>query len=119
MGQLTTHVLDISAGVPASGLRIQIEQWPPSCATSSQAVVATTGLDGRLPAPLLSGADMRTGQYLLTFHIAHYFRGRGVVLPQPAFIEEAVIRIGIADPAQHYHVPLLIAPWSYCVYRGG
>jgi 5-hydroxyisourate hydrolase len=56
---------------------------------------------------------------LLTFHIAHYFRGRGVVLPQPAFIEEAVIRIGIADPAQHYHVPLLIAPWSYCVYRGG
>ena len=118
MGQLTTHVLDICAGVPASGLRIQLVEWPPG-ATSSAGTVATTGPDGRLPAPLLSGANLRTGHYLLTFHIANYFRGRGVVLPQPAFIEEAVIRIGIADPAQHYHVPLLISPWSYCVYRGG
>ena len=118
MGQLTTHVLDISAGVPASGLRIQVEEWPLG-ATSRSGTAAITGSDGRLPAPLLSGADLRTGQYLLTFDIASYFRGRGLVLPQPAFIEEAVIRIGIADPAQHYHVPLLIAPWSYCVYRGG
>jgi 5-hydroxyisourate hydrolase len=42
-----------------------------------------------------------------------------VALPEPAFIEEATIRIGIAHPDQHYHVPLLIAPWSYSVYRGG
>jgi 5-hydroxyisourate hydrolase len=118
MGQLTTHVLDISAGLPAAGLRIDVEQWPPA-PTSRPGAGATTGLDGRLPAPLLAGADLRAGQYVLTFHIANYFRGRGVTLPQPAFIEEAVIRIGIADPAQHYHVPLLIAPWSYCIYRGG
>jgi 5-hydroxyisourate hydrolase len=117
MGQLTTHVLDVSAGLPASGLRIEVQEWPP--AGPPCGVSATTGVDGRLSAPLLSGERLRAGRYALTFHIASYFRGRGVVLPEPAFLEEAVIRIGIADPSQHYHVPLLIAPWSYCVYRGG
>lgn len=118
MGQLTTHVLDISAGLPASGLQIEVQEWPPAAA-SRPVAYATTGLDGRLPAPLLSGEGLRAGRYALTFHIGTYFRGRGVVLPQPAFLEEAVIRIGIADPSQHYHVPLLISPWSYSVYRGG
>ncbi len=79
----------------------------------------TTGKDGRVAAPLLAGAAFRAGRYTLTFHIASYFRARGVALAEPPFIEEAVIRIGIADPDQHYHVPLLIAPWSYSVYRGG
>lgn len=118
MGQLTTHVLDISIGLPASGLRIEVQEWPPSAAPHPVAH-ATTGADGRPSAPLLAGEGLRAGRYSLTFHVASYFRGRGVALPEPAFIEEAVIRIGIADPAQHYHVPLLIAPWSYAVYRGG
>lgn len=118
MGQLTTHVLDISAGLPASGLLIEVQEWPPS-ATSRPVVHATTGLDGRPATPLLFGEDLRAGRYALTYHIGSYFRGRGIVLPQPAFLDEAVIRIGIADPSQHYHVPLLIAPWSYSVYRGG
>ncbi|MGH8289941.1 MAG: hydroxyisourate hydrolase [Steroidobacteraceae bacterium] len=118
MGQLTTHVLDISTGLPASGLRIEVQEWPPS-ATSRPITHATTGPDGRLPTPLLAGEALRTGRYSLIFHVASYFRGRGVTLPEPAFIEEAVIRIGIADAGLHYHVPLLISPWSYSVYRGG
>lgn len=118
MGKLTTHVLDISTGLPASGVRIEVQEWPPSAA-SRPLTSAVTGPDGRLPGPLLAGDALRAGRYLLTFHVASYFRGRGVALPEPAFIEEAVIRIGIADPGQHYHVPLLIAPWSYSVYRGG
>ena len=117
MGQLTTHVLDISAGLPAGGLRIDLHALLPGEAALVTSV--TTGADGRVPKPLLAGADFRAGRYTLTFYVASYFRGRGVVLPDPAFIEEAVIRIGIAHPDQHYHVPLLIAPWSYSVYRGG
>jgi 5-hydroxyisourate hydrolase len=117
MGQLTTHVLDISAGLPAAGLRIDLHSWLSETPTLVTSVA--TGTDGRLPKPLLAGADFRAGRYTLTFHVASYFRGRGVALPDPAFIEEAVIRIGIAHPDQHYHVPLLIAPWSYSVYRGG
>ena len=118
MGQLTTHVLDISAGLPAAGLRIEVHEWP-AAAPPELLAYATTGPDGRLPAPLLAGASFRTGRYTLTYHVAAYFRARGIVLPEPAFIEEALIRIGIAHPEQHYHVPLLIAPWSYSVYRGG
>lgn len=116
MGQLTTHVLDISAGLPAAGLRIDLHALIPGAPLVTS---VATGTDGRLPKPLLAGADFRAGRYTLTFHVASYFRGRGVALPDPAFIEEAVIQIGIAHPDQHYHVPLLIAPWSYSVYRGG
>jgi len=117
MGQLTTHVLDISAGLPATGLRIDLHEWRADSAALLTTV--TTGNDGRAPAPLLSGAAFRAGRYTLTFHIAAYFRARGVMLPEPPFLEEAMIRIGIAHAEQHYHVPLLIAPWSYSVYRGG
>lgn len=117
MGQLTTHVLDISAGLPAGGVRIELHQRGPG----GLRLLGTTatGTDGRVAAPLLSGADFKAGRYLLTFHTADYFRARGVALPEPAFIEHASIEVGIAAADQHYHVPLLIAPWSYSVYRGG
>ncbi len=78
-----------------------------------------TGPDGRVPAPLLAGAAFKAGRYLLIFQTAAYFRARGVQLPEPAFLDSANIEIGIAAADQHYHVPLLIAPWSYSVYRGG
>jgi 5-hydroxyisourate hydrolase len=117
MGQLTTHVLDISAGQPAAGMRIELHALPGASLT----VLASTatGKDGRCPAPLLAGADFRAGRYAMVFYLAEYFRTRGLALPDPAFIEDAVIRIGIAHPEQNYHVPLLVSPWSYSVYRGG
>jgi 5-hydroxyisourate hydrolase len=117
MGQLTTHVLDISAGKPAAGMRIEVHELagtPPTLLAS-----AATGKEGRCAAPLLAGAAFRAGCYAITFHVAEYFRAYGLELPEPAFIEDAVIRIGIAHPEQHYHVPLLVSPWSYSVYRGG
>ncbi len=115
MGQLTTHVLDISAGLPAEGVHIELSE----ASTGSRLLSTQTGRDGRCAAPLLAAADLRRGRYTLTYHLADYFRGRGVVLSDPAFLEQAVVSIGIADAGQHYHVPLLITPWSYSVYRGG
>ena len=117
MGQLTTHVLDTSAGVPAAGIRIELRELSPSAPALLASV--STGSDGRCAAPLLAGTAFRAGRYALTFHVAEYFRGRGLALPQPAFLEEVVVQIGIAHPEQHYHVPLLLSPWSYSVYRGG
>jgi hydroxyisourate hydrolase len=117
MGQLTTHVLDTSAGLPAAGVRVELFELTSS--TPKLLTSTRTGADGRCPAPLLAGGEFRAGRYALTFHVAEYFRARGTSLPDPAFIEEAVIRIGIAHPDQHYHVPLLVSPWSYSVYRGG
>lgn len=117
MGLLTTHILDISAGLPAAGVRIELHERTHE---GLRLLTATaTGSDGRVAAPLLAGADFKTGTYQLTFQTAAYFRARGVQLPEPAFLERACIEIGIAALDQHYHVPLLIAPWSYSVYRGG
>jgi 5-hydroxyisourate hydrolase len=117
MGQLTTHVLDIRGGLPAAGVRIELFELTQ---TAPGLLVSTvTGKDGRCSAPLIAGADFHAGRYALTYYLAEYFRALGVELPHPAFIEEAIIRVGIATPTEHYHVPLLISPWSYSVYRGG
>ena len=113
MGQLTTHVLDVQAGHPAQGVIVELH------AAGSPPVAFVTGRDGRVPQPLLSGAEFVQGRYVLTYQLGRYFRERGIVLPEPAFLEQAVIHVGIADPATHYHVPLIITPWSYSVYRGG
>lgn len=117
MGKLTTHVLDTRDGIPAAGVRIELHAIVSGQSVSLSEV--TTGADGRCAAPLLEGAAFKSGRYSLTFHVAEYFRSRDVVLPEPAFIDQAVIHFGIAAPEQHYHVPLLISPWSHSVYRGG
>jgi 5-hydroxyisourate hydrolase len=116
MGQLTTHVLDTSAGLPAAGVRIDVHEL--GAAAPKLLTSAITRNDGRCAEPLIAGDAFHPGRYALTFHVAEYFRARGVALPEPAFIEEAIIRIGIAHADEHYHVPLLVSPWSYSVYRG-
>ena len=78
----------------------------------------TTNDDGRTSEPLLAGSDLVRGTYELVFHVGDYFRGRGVALSEPAFLDEVPVRFGIADPAGHYHVPLLVSPYGYSTYRG-
>jgi 5-hydroxyisourate hydrolase len=121
MGKLTTHVLNIAAGIPAAGMRIELRA---AAADSSTALdlppiaAAQTNADGRCPAPLLEGAALRAGRYTLTFHVAAYFRALGYALAEPPFLDEVVIGFGLADPHRDYHVPLLVSPWSYSTYRG-
>jgi 5-hydroxyisourate hydrolase len=74
--------------------------------------------DGRADQPLLADASLQPGRYRLVFGVAPYFRGRGVALPEPAFLDEVPLDFGIADASLHYHVPLLVSPWSYSTYRG-
>jgi 5-hydroxyisourate hydrolase len=116
MGKLTTHVLNIANGSPAAGMRIDLRTLTagaPAPLSTSQ-----TDSDGRCPAPLLQGDELRTGRYSLTFHVGEYFRSQEVALPEPPFFDEVVIAFGIADVQQNYHVPLLVSPWSYSTYRG-
>jgi 5-hydroxyisourate hydrolase len=58
------------------------------------------------------------GNYELVFHAGDYLRRSGVTLPEPAFLDRIPLRFGIADPASHYHVPLLLSPYGYSTYRG-
>ena len=116
MGKLTTHVLNLTAGTPAAGMRLELHEVGADglrLLTQSR-----TNGDGRCAQPLLDGDSLRVGRYTLTFHVAEYFRAQGLQLPEPPFIDQVVIQFGIADSAQNYHVPLLTSPWSYSTYRG-
>jgi 5-hydroxyisourate hydrolase len=114
MGKLTTHVLDVAAGVPADGMRIDLHRGSPPAHLAS----LVTGADGRCAKSLLEGEALQRGAYELSFHVGEYFRARGVTLPDPPFLDVVVIRFGVADTAASYHVPLVVSPWSYSTYRG-
>ncbi len=116
MGKLTTHVLDTAQGRPGSGIRIALFRL--SDGTRTALAHATTNADGRCDTPLLEGARFEAGRYELVFEEGAYFAASGIALPEPPFVDEVVLRFGIADPAAHYHVPLLVSPWSYGTYRG-
>lgn len=116
MGKLTTHVLDTANGCPAAGMQVTLLRLNDSGAETLQTLHLNH--DGRADAPLLEGSTMVPGRYRLVFSVAPYFRGRGDDLPEPAFLDQVPLDFGLADPASHYHVPLLVSPWSYSTYRG-
>jgi 5-hydroxyisourate hydrolase len=119
MGKLTTHVLNVAAGIPAAGMRIDLRAAVATTKAPADLIAATqTNADGRCATPLMDGVAFRIGRYTLTFHVAAYFRALGHELPEPPFLDEVVIAFGIADPNRDYHVPLLVSPWSYSTYRG-
>ena len=114
MGRLTTHVLDIAQGRPGAGVRVELFD-----ANDRRRPVASarTNRDGRCDAPLLEGAAFRTGRWELVFHVGEYFAAAGLPAADPPFLDQVTVRFAIAADA-HYHVPLLVSPWSYTTYRG-
>ncbi|MDO9404703.1 MAG: hydroxyisourate hydrolase [Polaromonas sp.] len=114
---LSTHVLDTMHGQPAAGMAVALYMTT----GGRVALVRRFDLnaDGRNPdGPLYDTASLETGSYRLVFGVADYFRARGVQLPEPPFLNEVALDFGVADTTQHYHVPLLVSPWSYSTYRG-
>jgi len=108
-GRLSTHVLDTDKGRPAPGVRIALHE----IGGSARALLKETFTiaDGRTDAQLIAGEPIRIGTYQLTFHIGDYFGGAG-------FLDIVPVHFSIAEPEGHYHVPLLVTPWSYTTYRG-
>jgi 5-hydroxyisourate hydrolase len=115
VGRLTTHVLDTAHGTPGAGMALTLYRREGDALRALKS--ATTGADGR-SAPLLEGDALAPGRYRLVFEAGAYFRRLGVELPEPPFFDEIVIDFGVADVSAHYHVPLLVSPWSYSTYRG-
>lgn len=114
MGKLTTHVLDTASGRPGQGITVALYRTAPRRELIKTVV---TNDDGRCDAPLLAGDEFENGNYELVFHAGEYFDRQGVALPDPKFLDEVVIRFGISSD-EHYHVPLLISPFSFSTYRG-
>lgn len=117
-GGISIHVVDVSRGVPATGMQVELFRLGPSGALSIGAGAINTS--GVLPLPsTVAATPQPAGLYEAVFQVGTFYRARGEVLPTPAFIEQATFRFGIADPAQHYHLPMKVTPWGYSLFRGG
>jgi 5-hydroxyisourate hydrolase len=116
MGKLTTHVLDTAHGCPAAGMTVALYRLDGAAVVLIKRIALNQ--DGRADSPLLEGASFVPGRYRLVFGVAAYFRGRGVVLSEPPFLDEVPLDFGLATVGQHYHVPLLASPFAYSTYRG-
>jgi len=116
MGRLTTHVLDTVRGKPGGSIRIRLF----SMENGRHLVASTvTNEDGRTDEPLLDEETFRAGTYEIEFSIGEYFAAADHALDAPPFLDDVVIRVSLADSGHgHYHVPLLVSPWSYSTYRG-
>jgi len=114
MTKLTTHVLDTYSGKPAKGIKVDI-YFVSDKKEKINSIVLNN--DGRSEKPLVEGANFKEGKYELVFFVGDYFN-KLTNLPKTPFLDEVVIRFGVSDPKEKYHVPLLVSPWSYSTYRG-
>lgn len=114
MAGLTTHVLDTSQGKPAGGIEVQLFKM-----SQHRELLCTmqTNNDGRTDQPLLNAENFQQGTYELQFAVADYFRTANVAANEPPFLDLVTLRFTISENS-HYHVPLLVSPWSYSTYRG-
>ena len=116
-GKLTTHVLDTANGRPGKGIAIALWQLDSNDDSKSLLKTIHTNHDGRTDEPLLAGEELKIGTYELIFSVGNYFARYGDYA-DPLFLDKIPIRFGISDLEAHYHVPLLVSPWSYSTYRG-
>ena len=114
MSKLTTHCLDTLSGKPAKGVKVDVYSVSNKREKLNSTILNT---NGRSDKPLLEGTNFKEGKYELVFFIGDYFKNLNE-LPKIPFLNEVVIRFGVSNPNEHYHVPLLVSPWSYSTYRG-
>tara|TARA_Y100000590_G_scaffold461131_1_gene622030 strand:- start:257 stop:604 length:348 start_codon:yes stop_codon:yes gene_type:complete len=114
MTKLTTHCLDTFSGKPAKGIKVDVY----SVSGKREKINSTVlNSNGRSEKPLLEGSNFKEGKYELVFFVGEYFK-KITDLPKTPFLDEVIIKFGISDSKEHYHVPLLVSPWSYSTYRG-
>jgi 2-oxo-4-hydroxy-4-carboxy-5-ureidoimidazoline decarboxylase len=116
-GRLSTHVLDNHDGRPAQGVAVTLSELG-NDGSRRVIVQAVTNHDGRTDAPLIGGRPIPIGHYELRFEIGHYYASRNTPTADPAFLQSVPIAFSVAEPEGHYHVPLLVTPWSFSTYRG-
>ena len=115
MTKLTTHVLDVYSGKPGTGIKVDLYHIQNNKREKLTSVMLNN--DGRADKPLIEGPDFQEGQYELVFFVDDYFK-KITELPKIPFLDDVIIKFGVSNAKEHYHVPLLVSPWSYSTYRG-
>ena len=113
-GGISIHVVDVTRGIVAAGMRVEVHACEPRRLLASGTIAA----NGVLDAPGLT-ATMAPGAYEVIFHAAEYYRHAKVALPSIPFVDVITFRFGIDQPTQHYHLPMKMTPWGYSCFRGG
>ncbi len=116
MAGITTHILDVSGGIPATG--VSVELYRQSGETWDMVRELVTNVDGRTDEPILKPEETTIAVYELRFHIGDYFAAKNNDEDDVPFLDIVPVRFSISELTRHYHVPLLVAPWSYTTYRG-
>ena len=115
MTKLTTHVLDVYSGKPGKGIKVDLYYINNNKREKLNSVILNN--DGRADNPLIEGSDFKEGQYELIFFVGDYFK-KITEVPKIPFLDDVIVKFGISNAKEHYHVPLLVSPWSYSTYRG-
>ncbi len=115
MTKLTTHVLDVYSGKPGQGIKVDLYLIKGDKREKLNSVILNS--DGRTDKPLIEGSNFQVGQYEIIFFVGEYFK-KITETPNIPFLDDVVVRFGISNPKEHYHVPLLVSPCSYSTYRG-
>jgi 5-hydroxyisourate hydrolase len=115
-GNVTTHVLDTALGRPAAGLGIDVYRLDGNQRVHLGSFV--TDQDGRTDAPVIAGDDLVAAEYEFEFLTGPYLDAAHGPVQGIRFLQTVIIRFGVSDPGQHYHVPLLLSPYGYSTYRG-
>ncbi|GGJ38995.1 hydroxyisourate hydrolase [Deinococcus roseus] len=112
MAGLTTHVLDLTLGVPAENLVLRLYRWAEHRELIKE---VSTNADGRTSEPLLAPEELTLGSYELEFDVLEYHNAAGIT---GGFLTVVPIRFHVTDLSRHYHVPLMLSAFGYSTYRG-
>ena len=115
MTKLTTHVLDVYSGKPGKGIKVDLYYINNNQREKLNSVILND--DGRTEKALVEGVNFKEGKYELVFFVGGYFK-KITETPKIPFLDDVIIKFGIFNAKDHYHVPLLVSPWSYSTYRG-
>ncbi len=115
MTKLTTHVLDVYSGKPGKGIKVEVYNIKNGKREKLNSIILNS--DGRSDQSLIEGSAFQKGQYEIVFFVGDYFKKISEISDIP-FLDDVIVRFGISNPKENYHVPLLVSPWSYSTYRG-
>ena len=116
MTKLTTHVLDVYSGKPGKGIKVDLYYYTEDNNKEKINSIILNN-DGRADKPLVEGSNFKEGQYEIVFFVGEHFK-KLTDIPKIPFLDDVVLKFGVSNPKEHYHVPLLVSPWSYSTYRG-